>query len=88
MVSVLGSRPTLRTAWATARNCPSSSCHGSSPYTWGQKYDRFRNAAEWKVRAWTGPVPASAMPSAASLIRSSPAARAVNVTARTWSPRT
>jgi hypothetical protein len=50
----------------------------SPPTTFGQKKDSWRSAALWKVRACTPPTP-----SWRSRPRISPAARAVNVTART-----
>ncbi len=49
------------------------------PMTRGAKYCSWRRAKAWKVRACTPPAP-----SARSRARSSPAARAVKVTASSW----
>ena len=67
-------------AEATSRSLFSTSPGIGPPSTRGAKYRSWRIAAAWKVRAWTPPTSR-----AASRPRSSPAARAVKVTARTCS---
>ncbi len=69
------SRPT---ASATTGALLARTSGAAPPTAWGQKKCSCRNAAAWKVRAGTPPTPSSR-----SLVRISPAARAVKVTART-----